>query len=189
MIAVFGPVPSRRLGRSLGVNHLPPQVCSYSWAYCQIGPTLVRASEPEPRCAPELIHEQVRDRLATLRRRGEPVDYVTFVPEGEPCLDRNLGASIDAVRTLGVPIAVITNGSLLWRPEVRERLLKADCVSGVRRRLSRPAPDRNAAGARGERRCRRAGSAGDLPGEPASGGRLRLRADASSGVRLGAAPG
>jgi wyosine [tRNA(Phe)-imidazoG37] synthetase (radical SAM superfamily) len=149
MIAVFGPVPSRRLGRSLGINHLPSHVCSYSCAYCQIGPTLVRASEPEPRYAPELILEQVRDRLATLRRRGERVDYVTFVPEGEPCLDRNLGASIDAVRTLGVPVAVITNGSLLWRPEVRERLLKADCVSikvdaaspDVWRRINRPHRD------------------------------------------------
>jgi wyosine [tRNA(Phe)-imidazoG37] synthetase (radical SAM superfamily) len=129
MNVVFGPVPSRRLGRSLGINHLPSKTCSYSCAYCQIGATVVREVEPRPCAPPEIVLEQVRDRLSALHARGEPVDYLTFVPEGEPALDWNLGASIDALRPLGLPVAVITNGSLLWRPEVRERLLPADCVS------------------------------------------------------------
>jgi wyosine [tRNA(Phe)-imidazoG37] synthetase (radical SAM superfamily) len=75
------------------------------------------------------IAEQVRTKLEGARRKGEPVDYATFVPDGEPTLDAGIGKEIDIVKTLGVKVAVITNGSLLWREEVRQNILKADWVS------------------------------------------------------------
>ena len=109
---VFGPVPSRRLGRSLGINNIPPKACSYSCIYCQVGPT--RAAEIIPRVfyAPQRIRREVEARLAQVRERGEAVDYLTFVPDGEPTLDVNLGETIGLLRPLDVPIAVISNASV-----------------------------------------------------------------------------
>ena len=121
MIA-FGPIPSRRLGRSLGVNHIPPKVCTYSCVYCQVGRT---SSLRIRRCAfydPARVAEAVRERVAQARSSGEAVDFITFVPDGEPTLDINLGQEIARLRPLGIPIAVITNGSLLWREDVRADL-------------------------------------------------------------------
>jgi wyosine [tRNA(Phe)-imidazoG37] synthetase (radical SAM superfamily) len=128
MIA-FGPVPSRRLGRSLGINNIPPKACSYSCVYCQVGPTAVTETAPRAFYPPETILSSVADRLEALARRGEGVDWLTFVPDGEPTLDASLGETINLLRPLGVPIAVITNGSLLWREEVRAVLHKADWLS------------------------------------------------------------
>lgn len=125
----FGPVPSRRLGRSLGINNIPPKACPYSCVYCQVGPT--RATEIEPRrfYLPERIMGAVAGHLAKLDREGGGADYLTFVPDGEPPLDLALGETIAGLRRFGLPIAVISNGSLLFRPEVRERLALADWVS------------------------------------------------------------
>jgi len=75
------------------------------------------------------IAAQVRTKFKQATDRGEPVDYVTFVPDGEPTLDADLGKEIEALNTLGVRIAVITNGSLLWREDVRQSLKKANWVS------------------------------------------------------------
>jgi wyosine [tRNA(Phe)-imidazoG37] synthetase (radical SAM superfamily) len=75
------------------------------------------------------IVEKVRAKLERTREKREQVDYVTFVPDGEPTLDANLGEEIDILKGLGVKIAVITNGSLLWREDVRKNLLKADWLS------------------------------------------------------------
>lgn len=129
MEIVFGPVPSRRLGRSLGINTIQPKACTYGCAYCQVGRTLHPEAEPRPFAAPDDVAAAVTARVETLRAAGERVDYLSFVPDGEPTLDARLGASIEAVRPLGIPIAVISNGSLLWRPEVREALGLADWVS------------------------------------------------------------
>lgn len=129
MDIAFGPVPSRRLGRSLGINNIPPKHCSYACVYCQVGPTPDQEIKPRPFYPPDEILHQVRDRLKSVRARGEAVDYLTFVPDGEPTLDSRLGESIDALRELGLPIAVISNGSLLWHPEVRAALVRADWVS------------------------------------------------------------
>ncbi len=142
----FGPVPSRRLGRSLGINNIPPKVCTYSCVYCQLGRTSRMQVRREGFYPPDEIVAAVERRLAELRGRGEDIDYITFVPDGEPTLDANLGEAIASLKGLGVPIAVITNGSLLWQREVREDLHKADWVSlkvdaGRRdtwRRLDRP---------------------------------------------------
>ena len=125
----FGPVPSRRLGRSLGINNIPPKHCTYSCVYCQVGVTVETEMAPRHFFPPEVIRHAVEERLATLRRRGERVDYLTFVPDGEPTLDAQLDAAIDSLRPLGVPVAVISNGSLLWREDVRKRLARADWVS------------------------------------------------------------
>lgn len=125
----FGPVPSRRLGRSLGINNIPPKVCSYSCVYCQVGRTLNIQIERQAFFTTEKILREVSEKAKTARQAGEAIDYLTFVPDGEPTLDENLGRSIEALRLLGIKIAVITNGSLIWCEDVREELMSADWVS------------------------------------------------------------
>lgn len=125
----FGPIPSRRLGRSLGVNNIPAKVCSYACRYCQVGTTTEQVVEPRAFFDPGDIRDAVAGHLARVRAAGQDADHLTFVPDGEPTLDSGLGASIEALRDLRVPIAVITNGSLLWREDVRVRLREADLVS------------------------------------------------------------
>jgi len=147
MIA-FGPVPSRRLGRSLGINNIPPKACSYSCLYCQVGPTAVTEIEPRGFYKPREILRCVTERLAALAPRGEQVDWLTFVPDGEPTLDASLGETIDLLRPLGIPIAVISNASLVWREDVQSILTKADWLSlkvdatdpAIWRRVNRPSP-------------------------------------------------
>jgi wyosine [tRNA(Phe)-imidazoG37] synthetase (radical SAM superfamily) len=85
--------------------------------------------EPRSLYKTSKILEKAMTKLARVKRKGEPVDYMTFVPDGEPTLDANLGEEIDALKELGIKIGVITNGSLLWREDVRHNLLKADWVS------------------------------------------------------------
>jgi wyosine [tRNA(Phe)-imidazoG37] synthetase (radical SAM superfamily) len=85
--------------------------------------------EPRPFYKTSKIIEMVSTKLEQAREKREPVDYVTFVPDGEPTLDANLGEEIDILKGLGVKTAVITNGSLLWREDVRKNLLKADWLS------------------------------------------------------------
>jgi wyosine [tRNA(Phe)-imidazoG37] synthetase (radical SAM superfamily) len=125
----FGPVPSRRLGRSLGINHIPPKVCTYSCVYCQVGRTTRLRTLRRAFRDPVDVARVVERRLEAAGRVGERVDYLTFVPDGEPTLDLGLGPMIRALRPLGVPIAVITNGSLLDREDVRRDLAEADWVS------------------------------------------------------------
>ena len=145
MIA-FGPVPSRRLGRSLGVNNIPPKVCTYSCVYCQLGRTIKMQVDRRAFYEPGEILEAVQDKVERVRRIGEPIDYLTFVPDGEPTLDVNLGREIELLRLLGIQVAVITNASLIWREDVRQALMKADWVSlkldstreEVWRRINRP---------------------------------------------------
>jgi wyosine [tRNA(Phe)-imidazoG37] synthetase (radical SAM superfamily) len=125
----FGPVPSRRLGQSLGINNVTTKSCSYTCVYCQVGKTTDKAIQPRTFFTPAQVHDAVASRLHKLRAGGQRVDYLSFVPDGEPTLDDRLGESIDALHDLGIPIAVITNGSLLSRVDVRSRLGKADLVS------------------------------------------------------------
>ncbi len=126
---VYGPVPSRRLGLSLGINNIPPKRCSYSCIYCQVGYTTRQQIERETFYDPAEIVSQVGTRLAAAAKNGEHIDYLAFVPDGEPVLDANLGIEIERLRPLGIPVAVITNSSLLWREDVRRDLMKADWVS------------------------------------------------------------
>lgn len=125
----FGPVPSRRLGQSLGVNNVTAKACTYACVYCQVGPTTEQIIEPREFFPPEQVYQAVDGRLRRIRASGLDVDYLTFVPDGEPTLDIRLGESIESLQRLGTRVAVITNGSLLWRADVRSRLDAADLVS------------------------------------------------------------
>jgi len=146
-VTIFGPVPSRRLGQSLGIGNVPPKTCSYSCVYCQVGPTPATEIEPRAFWSPDSVVEAVRRHVDKLRAHNERVDFLTFVPDGEPTLDRNLGQEIDGLRSIGIPIAVISNGSLVWRADVRAALGKADWVSlkvdaadeATWRKINRPA--------------------------------------------------
>lgn len=145
MIA-FGPVPSRRLGRSLGVNNIPPKVCTYSCAYCQLGRTIKMQIDRRVFYPPEGILKDVKEKVESAREVGESIDYLSFVPDGEPSLDANLSYEIELLKPLGIKIAVITNASLIWREDVRESLMKTDWVSlkvdsgreDIWRRINRP---------------------------------------------------
>lgn len=125
----FGPVPSRRLGRSLGINNIPPKICSYSCAYCQVGRTRKTVIERQGLYDSGRILDEVQEKLERLQQLREPIDYLTFVADGEPTLDENLGKEIDLLRPLRHKIAVITNSSLVWRQDVRDDLGQADWVS------------------------------------------------------------
>jgi len=125
----YGPVPSRRLGRSLGINHVPPKICTYSCVYCQLGRTNSMRCERHEFYPPEEIVREVRDQVNKTWERGERIDYLTFVPDGEPTLDANLGEEIRLLKPLGVRTAILSNASLMWRDDVREDLLDADWVS------------------------------------------------------------
>ncbi len=143
---VFGPVPSRRLGRSLGINNIPPKRCSYSCIYCQLGRTAHRQTGREAFYEPLELSRTVRERVRELRESDESVDYLAFVPDGEPTLDINLGREIELLRPAGIKVAVITNASLVWREDVRRDLerahwvcLKVDAVTpGIWHKVDRP---------------------------------------------------
>jgi wyosine [tRNA(Phe)-imidazoG37] synthetase (radical SAM superfamily) len=125
----FGPVPSRRLGKSLGINNIiSPKVCSYGCVYCQLGETTRKSIKRETFFKPETIYEKVEKHIQQLRKDNYP-DYLTFVSNGEPTLDVNLGKSIDLLKSFEIPIAVITNASLLFNLQVRDDLHLADWIS------------------------------------------------------------
>ena len=128
MIA-FGPVPSRRLGRSIGINNIPPKVCTYSCVYCQVGRTHTLQVERCPFFEPEGIFKSVSKQVKKAGKKDESIDYLTFVSDGEPTLDVNLGDEIDLLKPMGIKIAIITNASLISREDIREDLMKADWVS------------------------------------------------------------
>lgn len=146
---VYGPVPSRRLGQSLGINNIPPKICTYSCVYCQLGRTIRIQLRREEFYQPEKLVSDVKARLAELKERKESVDYMTFVSDGEPTLDINLGREIELLRHFDVKIAVITNASLIWDADVRNALAEADWVSlkvdavseRIWRRINRPYRD------------------------------------------------
>ena len=125
---VFGPVPSRRLGRSIGINNIPHKICSYSCSYCQIGKAVKMQVKRQPFFIPDEIVSQVGQKLAGLPASEYP-DYLTLVPDGEPSLDIRLGELIVKLKTFGIPVAVITNSSLLDVNDVQDALMQADYVS------------------------------------------------------------
>lgn len=124
---VFGPVPSRRLGRSLGIDPIPLKTCNWNCVYCQLGRTSHLEMNRREWVPSRLILEQVDRALAS--GRGEGIDWITFVGSGEPLLHSGLGMLIRRIKErTRLPVAVITNGSLLWMQEVREDLAAADAV-------------------------------------------------------------
>jgi wyosine [tRNA(Phe)-imidazoG37] synthetase (radical SAM superfamily) len=125
----FGPVPSRRLGNSLGINNIvAPKVCSYGCIYCQLGKTLRISNARQTFFQPEDIYAEVKEHIGKLKGNNK-IDFLTFVANGEPTLDQNIGESIKLLKRLGIPIAVITNASMLFLKDVREDLTLADWVS------------------------------------------------------------
>ena len=142
----FGPVPSRRLGRSLGINNIPPKICTYSCVYCQLGKTFKMKIESTEFYQPKEILSEVQNKVEKAKKMQESIDYLTFVPDGEPTLDINLGQEIKLIKSLGIKIAVISNASLMEQEQVRENLKEADLVSlkidsteeEIWRRINRP---------------------------------------------------
>jgi wyosine [tRNA(Phe)-imidazoG37] synthetase (radical SAM superfamily) len=124
---VFGPVPSRRLGRSLGIDPVPLKTCNYSCVYCQLGRTKPLTNK---RKAFFSVSEIMAEVATTLDHSGsDSIDWVTFVGSGETTLNSRLGSLIRFAKSISdLPVAVITNGSLLHLPEVREDLSAADAV-------------------------------------------------------------
>jgi wyosine [tRNA(Phe)-imidazoG37] synthetase (radical SAM superfamily) len=125
----FGPVPSRRLGRSLGINNIPAKICSYGCVYCQLGKTIVKRADRREYYNPEEILRDVEERVESAEKEGIKIDYLTFVPDGEPTLDMNLGEEAKILREIGIPLAIISNSSLIWREDVRNDLMNFDYVS------------------------------------------------------------
>ena len=125
----FGPVPSRRFGQSLGLNTIPPKTCTYSCVYCQVGITSRLTLQQERHTDPGELAADVKSVLGKLAETGQHVDYLTFVPDGEPTLDSRLSNQIDMLKPLGIRIAIITNASLLTQPDVRDAVARADRVS------------------------------------------------------------
>jgi wyosine [tRNA(Phe)-imidazoG37] synthetase (radical SAM superfamily) len=125
----FGPVPSRRLGKSLGINNILPKTCTYSCVYCQLGKTNNKIVKRQDFYKPKDILREVERKVHEAHFRNERIDYLTFVPDGEPTLDVNIGKEILLLKQTGIPIAVITNASLLWLDKVREDLMEADFIS------------------------------------------------------------
>lgn len=145
---VFGPVPSRRLGQSLGIDTIPLKTCNWNCVYCQLGRTKPLTNERKQYFPPEDILAEVKQALET-HKPGE-IEWVTFVGSGEPLLHSSMGYLIRGVKELtDLPIAVITNGSLLYLPEVRQELVAADAVlpsldagtPGLYRHINRPHAD------------------------------------------------
>jgi len=122
---LYGPVPSRRLGLSLGVDIVPAKVCTLDCIYCQIGRTSLTTLVRKPYLPASQILAELADRI----RHGLSCDYITLTGSGEPTLNTELGCLIDQVRALtDIPIALITNGTLLYDPAVQRDAAKADVV-------------------------------------------------------------
>ena len=144
--AVFGPVPSRRLGLSLGVDLVYPKTCPLDCIYCELGPTTLHTTRRAIYRDADQVLTQVAQRLTEL---AAPPDYITLAGSGEPTLHLELGKVIAGLKELkAAPVAVLTNGVLLSDPSVRAELALADVVipsldaadQAVFRRVNRPAP-------------------------------------------------
>lgn len=139
----FGPVPSRRLGRSLGVDLVPLKTCTYDCVYCQLGRTTCKTVERKEWVPLQEVLDEVKERIQT-----QP-DYITLSGSGEPTLFTPIDKLIAGIRTFSdIPIAVLTNGALLGNAEVQRELLGADLVvpsldagnESVFQRINRPHP-------------------------------------------------
>ena len=141
---IFGPVPSRRLGRSLGVDLVPFKTCTYDCIYCQLGRTTNKTMQRKEWVPIDIVINQLKAKLSS-----KP-DYITLSGSGEPTLFSRLEELISKTKGIAdIPVAVLTNGSLLWLPEVRNALKAADMVvpsldagsSQIFQYVNRPHPD------------------------------------------------
>jgi wyosine [tRNA(Phe)-imidazoG37] synthetase (radical SAM superfamily) len=121
---VFGPVPSRRLGLSLGIDLIPAKTCTYDCLYCQVGRTTCKTTTRKPFVAVQAVVNELKRKLRTTNP-----DTLTLAGSGEPTLHSRIGEVITEIKKItDIPIALLTNGSLLWRAEVREQALGADII-------------------------------------------------------------
>jgi len=145
---VFGPVPSRRLGQSLGIDTIPLKTCNWNCVYCQLG-------RSKPLCNRRVDYIPINEILSQVKNaleshETEEIDWITFVGSGEPTLHVGIGYLIKEVKGLTeIPVAVITNGSLLFLKSVRKALATADAVlpsldagsPELYKKINRPHPD------------------------------------------------
>ena len=143
---LYGPVPSRRLGRSLGIDLVPYKVCTYDCVYCQVGKTTEKTLFRKEYSPTKEVLEEVRTFLLT---ENSPIDHLSLSGSGEPTLHSKIRSVIEKIKKMtSIPVAVLTNGALLSLEEVREDLLLADIVlpsldavsSEAFMRINRPHP-------------------------------------------------
>jgi wyosine [tRNA(Phe)-imidazoG37] synthetase (radical SAM superfamily) len=142
---IYGPVPSRRLGFSLGIDIIPYKTCSLDCIYCQLGTTKQKSVQRKKYFSERTVLQQIRQTLDSEQR----IDYITFSGSGEPTLNSSLGTLIKKIKKItSIPVAVLTNSTLLTKKSVREALLQADLVvpsldaatQEVFERINRPHP-------------------------------------------------
>ncbi|NLA73962.1 MAG: radical SAM protein [Deltaproteobacteria bacterium] len=124
MSHIFGPVPSRRLGLSLGIDLVPCKRCSYNCIYCEVGKTTDLTTEP-------LSFIDIPETIKELEEiiSNTPPDIITLAGSGEPTLNLDMGSLISSIkRVTKIPLALLTNGSLLFREEIRERCRGLDII-------------------------------------------------------------
>lgn len=121
---VFGPVPSRRLGLSLGVDLIPPKTCTYDCLYCQLGNTTVKTLDDKSFVSVRNVVAEIEKKAVRTRP-----DVITLAGSGEPTLCSDIHRVIESVKKMGTwRVAVLTNGSLFWRDDIRQRVLDADII-------------------------------------------------------------
>jgi wyosine [tRNA(Phe)-imidazoG37] synthetase (radical SAM superfamily) len=145
MSHLFGPVPSRRLGLSLGVDLIPHKTCTFDCLYCEVG----RTTDLTQTRRPYRVAEIIRELADYLENPPGPLDYITMAGSGEPTLNLGLREIIKAVKNLTkTPVALLTNGSLFYLPEVRDEVAGVDVIlpsldagrEATFQRLNRPHP-------------------------------------------------
>ena len=123
---VFGPVPSRRLGNSLGIDPIPSKICNFGCVYCQLGSTLKKTNKRELFYPPDDILEEIRE---ALKNKTQKVDYITILASGEPLLYSKIGYLINEIKNFtNIPTCLITNGALLADERVQNEILNFDVV-------------------------------------------------------------
>jgi len=123
---IFGPVPSRRLGFSLGVDIIPYKTCSFDCIYCELGKTTCRTLEPVDSIPPEAVLKELEEVLAS---PALTIDYITISGSGEPTLHPQLDFIINEIKKMADrPVALLTNSSLFFKEEVLKRVLAADVI-------------------------------------------------------------
>ncbi|MDP2939405.1 MAG: radical SAM protein [Candidatus Omnitrophota bacterium] len=126
---IYGPVKSRRLGNSLGISLTPYKVCSFDCVYCQLGKTTIKTSEIKEYVNLEEILQELKAFISNTDFKNTPVNYITLSGSGEPTLFLSIGKLISYIKKLvNIPIAVLTNSSLLHNIDVRRNLLSADLI-------------------------------------------------------------
>lgn len=144
---LFGPVPSRRLGMSLGVDLVPKKVCSLDCVYCEVGKTTKLSLDRKE----YIKFDKVKEELTHYFKNNPDPDYITFSGSGEPTLNVFIGEILEFIKQNkpNIPVAVLTNGTLLYDKKVREAILNADVVlpsldaatEAVFKKINRPAAD------------------------------------------------